>query len=280
MLELTEISLHLPQLPDYLRGLRILQVGDLHIRGYGQKERHLRRIISQGCDLLIFTGDFCHQLRFSNPFATQTYEPLRIGLSRQGLIFAAHTDLALEVCEKLLEECSPTLGAFAVQGNHDPNEFMQHLPRLGVTTLTNETQQVHVSNGSYFNLCGLRGYGRSTIDIAQTMLTTEPALFTIAVCHYPEIGMSLAGAGADLILSGHTHGGQICLPSGRPLVTHSFSGHQYATGLERIGSSFIYTTRGLGCSVIPIRLFCPPEITRITLQHGDHGETTIEATRL
>ena len=277
---LEEITLYMPQLPDFMDGVRILQVGDLHTIGFGWNEEHLQAVIRQGCDMLIFTGDFCYQLGLGNPFYSQDQEPAQPGLSWRGLVIAPQVDRSVRVCRELLEDFNCPFGVFAVQGNHDPDEFITKLVELGVTVLANKTTQIANSEGGRFNLCGVRCYGRKTIDIAEAVLNILPSLFSIAICHYPEMAGLLSGAGIDLILAGHTHGGQICLPGGIPLVTHSRTGKKYAVGLERINSSVIYTTRGLGYSILPIRIFCPPEITRITLRPGDHTRTNINTISL
>jgi len=277
-MELTEISLYLPQLPECLEGLRILQVGDLHTQGYQREERRLRKVIEQGCDILAFTGDFCWQWRFSNPFISNQ-KPYKVGLSKHGLVFAPKWKQALEVCRRLLEGIHFSIGAYAVQGNHDPDDLMSNLVEQGVVPLRNETRQIVINGGDTFNLCGLNCASRSSLDLPKTVLDIEPDRFAIGMCHYPEMAEPLAQAGVDLILAGHTHGGQICLSNGNPLTTHSQTGRKYASGLTHIGRSVIYTTRGLS-AVLPIRINCPPEIVRLILHKGDANSTTIRITNL
>lgn len=281
MVELTDISLYLPQLPESMEGVCVVHAGDLHSCCYGRREKILHRVMKQGCDVMIFSGDFCHQVRIGNLFAEGSDQrtPLPIGLSRHGYVFEPHIDEAVALCKTLLNDVTCRLGVYAVQGNHDPYAFMAKLGGLGVTVLDNQTSQVSGSNGEHFNLCGVSGYGRDASDVPGAALGIDPNLFTLAVSHYPEMAPALAAVGADVILSGHTHGGQICLPGRRAILTHSRTGSRHAVGLNRVGDSYVYTTRGLGTSLLPIRTFCPPEIVRYTLHRGDSAKTIIKWAR-
>ena len=280
MLELTEINLYFDQLPSYLDQICILHVTDMHIHSFIKHIHKLRDVMDQGCDMFVLTGDCCYQLRLGNPFYGQDQDPYHIGLSKQGLALVPQSKQALTVCREILNDFRCPLGVFAVQGNHDPDEFMDELAQLGVTVLANQTTQIIASNGERFNLCGIRCYGRKAVDIPQAILDMDPSLFTVALSHYPENAEPLAAAGVDLILSGHTHGGQICMPNGRPVITHSRTNNKYAFGLQYIADSAIYTSRGLGYSFLPIRSFCPPEITRITLFNGKPDKTSIRQIKL
>jgi predicted MPP superfamily phosphohydrolase len=259
-----------------LEGLRIIQVSDLHCRWYGRREKQVGRLVQQGCDLLMITGDCCQHIAIGNPLRHSTGElgPVVAGVSWRGVIFPANVEMALEICRRMLAGSSGRLGSFAVQGNHDPDEFMAGLDELGVTVLANESRRLEIK-GAGLNVCGVQGCGREATDVPATVEAIDSDSFTIALSHYPELAESLAAAGADLILAGHTHGGQICLPGSRPLVTHSRTGARYATGLERLGKGYVCTSRGLGTTVIPIRLFCPPEVLRFTLCRGEYCETTV-----
>ena len=268
-MELTEISLYYRQLPEHLEGLRILHVGDLHTRGYGPREQRLGEIMRQGCDLVLSSGDNCYQLSLS-PFENKQGEAMdKLSLSWRGLILAAETEKAVAVWQKLRSELSRPLGVFMVQGNHDSNKFLEKMSEMGVQVLANDSREVKLPKGGSFNICGIRGLGRRTADIPGTLSKLKPDLFTIGLCHYPEMAEALAAGGVDLILAGHTHGGQMCLPGGRPIITHSQTGRKYLRGLERLGDSYVYTVRGVGTTFIPIRTNCPPEVARITLRRGE-----------
>ena len=287
MLELTEITLAVPQLPMELDGLRILHVSDLHIRGYRRHERRLVDVARQGCDLFVCTGDVCTEIVIPSPLRflhnnKQKKWRSRSGmrLSMQGLTFPPRIDMTTDVCRRILAELSCLTPPFFVQGNHDPDLFMKQLPQLGVRVLDNETVQLELPDRGRLNICGLSAPQREFADVPKAVTTLQPELFTLALCHYPEMAEALAATGAELILTGHTHGGQVCLPNARPLMTHSRTGAEYSRGLTRIGGSWLYTNRGLGTSMIPLRLFSRPEITRITLQQGKREDTVIRATPL
>jgi len=275
MVELAEIEMFFPRLPESLENMCILHAGDLHSKRYGRREENLYQVLQQGCDILIFSGDFCHQLRLSNPFSNECglNKPLPNGLTRYGLVFPAHTEEAVEVCTRILSGFRPSLGIYAIQGNHDPNDFMDRMTPLGVRVLRNETVTIKTPAGTDFNLCGLHCYSRGGRDVPAALMGMDPQLFSLGVCHYPEMAESLTAAGIELVLAGHTHGGQICLPGRKPLLTHSQTGKQFVSGLTRFGRGFVFTTRGMGYSLFPLRICCPGEIARIRLHRGDYRQS-------
>lgn len=90
----------------------------------------------------------------------------------------------------------------------------------------------------------------------------------VLLSHSAEVMREAEQAGVDLLLSGHTHGGQVCLPGGRAIITNDRLGPRYAAGLHRYGRMHIYVGRGVGWAKLRVRLFCPPEMTLITLRAG------------
>jgi predicted MPP superfamily phosphohydrolase len=271
---LTEQSLFLPQAPDFLEGLRILFFSDMHTLGYRNREKQLKQLMTQGCDLLLCGGDSCYEPTVNFWQSSEQNNNQKSPSGKERSFWQPKVDKALTVWRKLLEGFDCPLGTYVVQGNHDPNIFMRELNQLPVTVLSNECRQLELAGGGRFNLCGINCAGRTQADVVRTLLNVEPGLFTLGVCHYPEKIEALAAGGVDLILCGHTHGGQICLPGGKPLCTHSQTGQKYVAGLERIGASLTYTTRGLGATFAPLRLFCPAEIVRLTLRRGEYERST------
>ena len=273
---LTRLQLYLPQLPDGLDGLRIFQFGDLHTWGFRAPEKHLYEFLRrESYDLLIVSGDLCypHSAKLWNAESV-TYWDGKIKMIHRTYV-APEVTRALDVCRKLFADLHPPLGIFAVQGNHDPYYLMHGLSKIGLQVLDNSTCQLQTKSNVSFNLCGIRCRNRKLADVPAALASLEPHRFTIAVSHYPEYAEALAAGGADLILSGHTHGGQVCLPNGRALMTHSQTGTKYLAGLEWIGPHAVYITRGVGSSLLPFRIFCPPEVVHITLFKGDANRSII-----
>ena len=272
MLELTEIALFLPRLPKELEGVRVVQLADLHVKRYGRLERRVQEVVRAGCDLLVCTGDTCSELQVPNPLA-------RWCKGGRRMLVPPRVDQAIDVCGRLLGDFQGRGPAIFLQGNHDPDEFVDRVRQLGAWVLTNETRQVELA-GVRINVCGAGRNRREYADVAQTLLGMDAELFTLGLCHYPEMAEALAAAGVDLILAGHTHGGQVCLPGGWPVVTHSRTGRRYCAGLAPIGDSVLYTSRGVGTSVLGPRVFCPAEVVRFTLRRGAAEDTQVRVKSL
>jgi len=102
-------------------------------------------------------------------------------------------------------------------------------------------------------------YRADNIDKATSTIPHED--FSILLSHTPEIYRQAANSGFDMMLSGHTHGGQICLPSGRPIALQSKLPRPFGAGAWKYKSMAGYTSVGAGSCLVPVRFFCPPEIT-------------------
>ena len=261
-----EIELSVPALPAGLDGLRILHIADMHSRRYGRDERCVREALGGEYDLAVVTGDLCYPPRI-RLFAVDL-RPVRAAF----LDPPANTRLdpkvktGLEVADKLFAGLDRPV--VAVQGNHDPDLVMEHLAGLGVTVLANNACQVSVRGGEAVQVVGVRCANRRHTDVAGALARVRGDGFTIALCHYPEYGPALAQGGAGLVLSGHTHGGQYCLPGGRALLTHSRTGRHFLAGAHRLGQSTLFVSRGVGASLLPFRTFCPAEVPLLVLRHG------------
>ena len=92
-----------------------------------------------------------------------------------------------------------------------------------------------------------------------------PGVVRIVLSHYPDHVRRIRPLEADLMLAGHTHGGQVCLPGGRPLITHDKLPRPYHHGVHRFEKTWVIVSRGFGFASPPVRLFCPAEVVQITL---------------
>jgi predicted MPP superfamily phosphohydrolase len=155
-------------------------------------------------------------------------------------------------------------GTFAVLGNHDTYLMAQYEQESGMDLLINESVEI-IRDGQKILITGTDDPFNFFTESALLCLETKGYDFKIAMVHTPELAQVAANKKYDLYLCGHTHGGQICLKDGVPLISHQFEGKQFNHGRWNIGKMAGYTSRGVGVSGMPIRFNCPAEVTLITL---------------
>lgn len=231
-----ERDVFLPNLPRAFDGYRILHLTDFHFDYTPELAGILKeRIREAKFDLCVLTGDY----------RGEDYGPYEESLTA-------------------LEEVRSVLGeqVCAVLGNHDSIEIMLRLPEMGINGLVNEAVWLE-RDGERLLLAGVDdGHWYKTHDFTPIQKQMDDSPVTILLSHSPELYREAADAGADLMLSGHTHGGQICLPGGFPLIAHvKQTPRAMIRGAWRWKSLQGYTSRGAGTSSIDCRLFCPGEIT-------------------
>ncbi len=247
-IRLAERTLVCPQLPAELEGLRILHLSDLHIDGHPEFAARIAAAIADvQVDLCVVTGDFRYR----------TYGPI------------AHL-------EPLLAEALGTIrsryGTFAVLGNHDPLELVPMLEGLGLELLQNRAVKL-APRGVGLVLVGVddsRDYDCD--DLASSWDAAPPGEFRVVVSHTPELYDQAAELGAGAYVCGHTHGGQICLPWFGAVVANADCPHTLRSGLWQYNALPGHTSPGLGCSIQPVRLSCPPEATVLVLRGADSAE--------
>jgi hypothetical protein len=150
---------------------------------------------------------------------------------------------------------------YGVLGNHDTILMVPALETMGITMLLNEGKIVERA-GERIHLAGIDDahyYRMDNLDKAAADI--PPGAFSILVSHTPEIYRQAAHADFDVLLSGHTHGGQICLPGRIPITLDSVLPRSMGSGAWRYHDMIGYTSVGAGSSVVPVRFNCPPEIT-------------------
>jgi len=158
--------------------------------------------------------------------------------------------------------------AYGILGNHDSILMVPDLENMGIRMLLNEHIAIE-RGGARIYLAGIDDahfYRVDNIEKAAAEIPEEA--FSILLSHTPEIYRQAAHAGFDLLLSGHTHGGQICLPGGIPIILEAELPRSMAKGAWKYGDMAGYTSAGAGSSVVPVRFNCPPEITLHRLRVG------------
>jgi uncharacterized protein len=266
-LKVETITVPITNLPSPLNGLKIVQLSDFHYDGQRLSESLLAAAITAtnavSPDLIMLTGDYV------------TDDPTPIHA------LAHH-----------LKSLQSRSGIFAVLGNHDlcyrqsKVWITEALSTIDIQVLWN---QVAYPLGPELAIVGLPDYWARDFKPTAVMNALDPNVPRIVLSHNPDSAVDLETWRVDLQLSGHTHGGQIVLPGigpvsrwldpirslvprplrrGFPLMRKTYKkvvAHwEWSEGLHQIGSNRLYVNRGLG-TYLPGRLFCPPEVTVITL---------------
>ncbi len=254
------LDVHMPRLPAAFDGLRVVQISDLHVGPHTSQaflERVAQTVQTENPDLIVVTGDQVDD-------------------------FEQDVQLFAEAFGDL---CAP-LGVFAVAGNHDVyagwDAVRQGLSDAGLIVLVNEAVSV-TRGGRRFWVAGTgdpagkswpRGAGPGAApDIDRTLADIPPGEAILVLAHNPALWPALAARGVDLTLSGHTHYGQLAIPSRGWSMASLFL--KLAMGSHRQGRSLLYINPGTNFWGIPFRIGTPPEVTVLTLRAGEEGEARI-----
>ena len=170
----------------------------------------------------------------------------------------------VERLAELLCRLEAPLGKFAVRGNHDFSARGQLRPALagaGIRLLVNEGLRLSRGDRGLW-LCGVDDIGLGRPDLGAALSGRRDGEFTLLLAHNPDFIARVPAGAVDLMLSGHTHGGQIKL-FGRAIVSNSVFGMRYLEGWNRDGPCPVYTSRGVGAIRVPLRIGSKPEITVI-----------------
>jgi uncharacterized protein len=228
------------RLPAAFDGFTILHLSDLHADINREAMELVAKLVrTQRYDLCVFTGDF----------RGETFGP----------------------CEPALAQLAPIRDAltgplYAVLGNHDSIAMVPALEQLGVRVLLNECEAIERGD-KCIHLAGIDDAHFYQLDNVERAAAEIPLDgFSILISHTPEIYERAARAGFAVLMCGHTHGGQICLPGGIPLTLDSDLPRRMGSGAWNYHGMIGYTSVGAGSSVVPVRYNCPPEITLHHLQ--------------
>ena len=234
----------LDALPEAFSGLRIVQISDIH-HGLFLPEQWLADAVQQTnrlhADIVVLTGDFV------------TYSRANI-----------------EPAAEILSRLRARYGVLAVLGNHD---F-----RVGADTVTSALRRKHIEvlrnqhvtvqfGGSSLYVAGVDDYGYGA-DVRRAVRGIPHDAATILLAHNPRIIHLASRHDVSLVLSGHTHGGQVNLPLLGTVYGRSPERLRYKIGWDRLGQTQIYVSRVIGTIVLPWRLRCPAEITHLDLLPG------------
>jgi uncharacterized protein len=238
---ITKVQLSFPDLPPAFEGFKILQISDFHIDGVDGLAEALEQVLSDlEPDVCVFTGDY----RFEDSGDCQAVYPRMRKVVRG--IRAKH-------------------GIFGILGNHDAAEMAFTLEEFGVRMLVNESAEIERAGGALW-LIGVDDKFDYCCDDLPAALAGVPAhAFKILLSHSPELYQEAAAKGIQLYLAGHTHAGQIRLPGIGALKHNTHCPRRMGSGAWLHGAMQGYTSAGVGCSGLPVRFLCPPELVWIEL---------------
>ena len=125
-------------------------------------------------------------------------------------------------------------------------------------------------HGAGIEIIGLPCVSRRDLDerFLDSLPERDASTLRIVMSHYPDHLKRVLPLRPDLIFAGHTHGGQVCLPGGRPIITHDRLPGSMCKGIHRVDQSWFIVSRGFGFATLPIRLFCPAEVLEIVRRAG------------
>lgn len=290
LLEVSRLTLPIPHLPSELVGLKVLQFSDLHWSGqfspYLQKKL-IRKINALEADLILFTGDFicCSKLE-NREELKRTLSALKAKLGCFAVLgnhdyahfvtISANGDYDIEapssssnivkgfkrlfqpivLTKRVTEQASQV-------GQH--MELLDLLKETSFRLLNNATEQI-AYNGTWINICGLEEYSLGRFNPHEAFSNYDSCYPGIVLSHNPDTLAILKNYPGDIVLSGHTHGGQVNLPGFWTRFIR-IENLQFKSGLKRVGDKWAYINRGIS-SVMKFRWFAAPELTLLTLQKG------------
>jgi hypothetical protein len=251
-LEIVYLTIKLARLPDAFAGMKIVQISDFHFQEYTEAiflDAIVRKVNETAADLVVLTGDFVSTKPLPRHFS--------IGMGYS--------------CAEHLSRLTCPL-RYAILGNHDclvsAHAITDALHTHGIPVIANSFVPLE-RNGQRVWLAGIKDVLEDKPDLDAALPAgrsqQEPV---ILLAHEPDYVDSAVGRRVDLVLSGHTHGGQILIPLLPPLFLPDL-GIKYVHGLFRLGDGMqLYVNRGIGAVTLPFRFRCQPEITVITLAQG------------
>lgn len=255
-LRITEVDLFLPALPSAFAGYRMAIVADLHTGMPGsvaQARRAFDAVQRATPDLIVLLGDFGFSYRLSRA-------PSRLGYGR-----------SMRLLTPMLRELNAPDGVAAVLGNHDyyfdADAVSRWLQAWGIRVLRNERIELEREQAR-LALLGVEDAREGRADVARAAAGLSPDVPRILLSHTPDGCYVIGDTRVDVVLAGHTHGGQIVLPYyGAPLRFCRICGRHTASGWVPNEYAPLYVTTGVG-GMIPLRVNAPPEIVIATLRRG------------
>ena len=245
----TKLDLVVPQLPRHLNGLRLLHVSDLHLHAGSETAWQLPHLLAQlDFDAICYTGDFI-EVDDDLPRLAELLAQMPSSLAFA--VLGNHDHLPF--------------GRLHVSSNNDASRLYEVLTRAGIKVLANEAVPI-LGGGVY--IVGVDDPATARDDIVRAYTNVPMGTCTLLMAHSPDIVLRLATKRPSLILSGHTHGGQVRIPLLSRFIRLTEVAREYTRGLVTFSGIPLFVSRGVGCSGVNIRIGSPPEVALLTLRSG------------
>ena len=236
------VDARLPNLPQSFDGLKVAFLTDIHHGPYvtlDQVAAFVRTALALQPDVILLGGDY-----------------------------SLKSDSYIAPCLEVLASLKAPLGVFGVLGNHDywhgVDATKAGMAKAGIEELTN--RGVWLNRGSErIRLAGMDDLWCGRADVNEALADTKPTDACVLLSHNPDVAETMADRRVGLMLSGHTHGGQLSFRGLTNPFVPSRYGQKYARGLVEAPATQVYVSRGLGVTGLPLRYNCPPEISLVTL---------------
>lgn len=255
----TEFEYKNSKIPLEFENFSILQVSDLHNKRFGKNQNKIIKEIEKSkADIIVITGDLVDRRKYN-----------------------------LEKAIEFIREAVKYAPVYYVSGNHEAwsgkyEEVKQALLKEGVIVLENESQ-TRIKNGNSIQICGVKdpafltsGYidGTDTSELESNLKSwSDDAVFKILLSHRPELFDIYKANNIDLVFSGHAHGGQFRIPFlGGLIAPNQGFFPKYSSGLYEDENTTMFVSRGLGNSIIPIRLGNRPQLIKVILKSDNSAQ--------
>ena len=235
-IQLKRNDIKMPHLPAAFDGLTLLHLSDLHVDMHPEATQALIELVAklEEYDLCVITGDY-------RAWTTGSIDAAMIGMR--------------SLCTVLKQP------VYAILGNHDSIRMVPELEDMGIHMLLNESVMIERQDARLY-LAGIDDAHYFRVHNLEKSAHGIPAdAVSILLSHTPEIYRQAAHTGFNVMLCGHTHGGQICLPGGYPLTLDANCPRYMGSGSWQYHTMAGYTSVGAGTSIVNVRLNCPPEVT-------------------
>ncbi|GAB4317111.1 MAG: hypothetical protein Kow0019_18060 [Methanobacteriaceae archaeon] len=245
-IETKEVVLESEQVPTEFDGKKIVYLTDIHAGPFysqGRIDKVVEQVKAMKPDLILLGGDY---------------------VDRQ--------ENYIEPVFNSLEKLKAPLGVYGVLGNNDPQYFtLKRFDESPITYIGNKGEWIEI-NGSKIRICGVGDYNNGYQYPKMALGDSKPEDFVIFLTHNPDYFPQINQKMVDLVLTGHTHGGQVTFFGLWAPIPRSDYGQKYLTGVQKYKNTTLIISNGLGTVILPVRFFARPQIIVVTLKRVNYSK--------